>query len=460
MTLVLWYKIANKIVGKGFWALAFVALMVTDPAFIMNTRVDLGPFVLQNLLIALTIYCYQQSLEKISFYYFALSFVMMILGLANKINFLWFILSFLYVVVLYEHAFIVSICKRYYIRFSLVLAVFAGVLIAFMFFLIIPAALHFPIGGMSHVRLAQKILYVPRLYLDTFNGFNNYDIIFFKGLDTPSLVNVIELPCMFLWVFSMAYIRISKIHNTVYQYHIKPIQFFLMLFVIEFLFMLFTPHTRSPSHAMILWPLAHVLFILIIAAISQSFFKRRFLFLAKLAILIVVTSQCFADYQFDRAFKNDANSPNNLWTPAIYQLSNYVNAHINTFDNVMFADRGMSTPVFSLAKRNVDRIKMHEYWSLFTDSPDMRQCAGFVHPFFSKSDRENQQWLYKTYYQGKHNLIVMFANRGLTSNVKEGFLEFANIYHIRLSPIQTISDGDGNNIYMLFSATSSPVSTA
>ncbi len=453
VTILIWYKIAKKIVGKNFWAIAFVALLASDPAFIMNTKVDLGPIVLQNLLIALTIYFYQQAFEKKSFNYFSLSLFMMIIGLINKINFLWFILSFLYVAALYDFAFISLICKRYYLRFSLVAAGFSIMLILVLIYLILPAALHFPIGGMTHVGLEQKIFYVPLLYLNTFNGFNNYNIIFYKELSAPSLVNIIELPCLVLWLLSLAIIKIFKIHNPAYQRYIKPLRFFLLLFVIEFLFLLFTPHTRSPSHAMILWPMAHLLFIIVLAAISETFLKRNVTLITGLAVLVVVASQCFTDYQFERAFKLDVNSPNDLWTPAIYPLSNYVNKHIDAYDNVMFADRGMSTPVFALAKNNFDRVKMHEFWSLFTDNADIRECNIFIHPFLNHTDRINKEWLYKTYYRGKHNLIVMFANQGLTPNVKDEFLAFTNLYHIQLELVASISDSDGNNIYSVFSAT-------
>ncbi len=457
-TLFLWFKMANKILRNNYLSVLFIMLLATDPAYILHTKIDTSPVAIQNFLMVLTLYCYQSSFEQKGIFNISVCCFAIIFGLINKINFIWFSLAFCYVVVLYNRDHIFMLYKQNRSKFAALLVFFITALTLITALLIIPPALHYPIGGMTQTKLSEKIFFVINLYLQSLDGAWRYQSIFQKPLvtffTTPSIVNSIEISCMILWLASVGYVRFAKINNETYQQYKKAISFFLMLFIIEFMFMLFTPHTYTPGHVMVLWPLPHFLFILMLAAIASLFHRSVVvLVVSQLPTIAVIFSQCCVNHAYNVAFSDPKSYRNLIWSPVIYQLSEFVNQESSAFDNVISVDAGTQIQLFALAKNNKERLKFHEFWFLFTDVDYIRQCVLFASPTFNRDDAVNQQWVYDNYYKGKRNLIVMLTTDELRHHAKKHFIDFTVKHHIQLKPVTTIADARGKATYSLFIAT-------
>ncbi len=452
--LFIWFKIGKKLLENNYYALILLALMATDPTFIIFTKADTSPFVLQTFFMALTVFFYLRFNEDNSIKFLALSCLTIIAGLLNKISFLWFTMGFLYVVMLYHRENIILLYQRHQAKTRALFVFFIGALFFITVFMIIPPLLGYPMGIGDHkLTVIEKIPIVIKLYLETLNGNYRYFGIFFKNLDYKTLINVIEIPCLLLWLTSLSIVHIFKIENAAYERYKKPILFFLMLLVIDFLFLLFTPQTYTPGHIMVLWPLPHIVFVLMLAALI-SLFTRKIVLLTLLQMtpFALILSQCYVNYEYDTAFRKPSAYQRYIWMPAIYQLSAYVNQHADTYDNVISGDIGMNTQLFALAKNNQERLKIHELWAMFSQREDIKKCVRFLYPFFLKSDAENLQWMYVTFYKGKHNLVIVFTETEMASNAKQGFFDFAELYHIKVAPLAIIDNGAGRQIYSLYTA--------
>jgi hypothetical protein len=223
-----------------------------------------------------------------------------------------------------------------------------------------------------------------------------------------------------------------------------------MLFILEFLFLLFTPHTYATEHVMILWPLTHVLFFLIISSFIALFQKKWTVPLFSLLSVGLIISQLYVNIEYLKKFNEPTAIRSYMWTPIIYKLSEFINKNSDTFDNVISIDFGTQTPLFALAKNNNERAKFHEFWFLFTATVFLKKCAAFMYPAFNKDNATNQQWVYEHYYKKKINLVVMYTNTELARDVKQSFYQFTSLHHLRITPITIISDDNGRNVYSLY----------
>lgn len=452
-TLIIWFKITRRMFLSIFFPLIFLALLATDPAYIFHTRVDFGPVALEAFFAAVTIYCYLLFLDKKSLLYLAISCVAILLGLLNKINFLEFCLPFIYVAFLYDKRRIFPILHQQRTRSYLLLGFFFTLVAMIVIFLIIPPALHYPMGGMTKVPLSQKIPYIFRLFLTTFDSSFRYQMIFNERLKFSDVTVWIELITSSIGVLLLLYLKLCKIKNNVLDHYKQYLLFYLVLFILQFLFILFTPHTFATNHIMLLWPLNHLVFILSLAMLVALFKRPTLKIITSLSIVLCVVfcSQIYINFQYINAFKDATISKFYIWSPVIFNLNQYVSEHSGEYDNIISDVAGPHTPLLALAKNNDVRTKLHEAWFLFTDISFIQECV-HMHPLFNHDTNINQEWLYKNYFAGKKNLIITRSNGETFHNEKDGFFDFAEKHHIAIKSVTTLSDDAGQSIYTLYSA--------
>jgi Dolichyl-phosphate-mannose-protein mannosyltransferase len=457
ITLFIWYKISERIFSTKLYSLLFLTLLALDPVYIFHTRVDFGPIALQALFATLAIYFYLMYLAKASLKFLSLFLTVMLLGILNKINFLQFALSFIFVAFLYDGMRIFKIFNRRVFASSAMICLFSAVLALIIFYLIIPPALHYPMGGMTKIPLLKKIPFVFQLYRDTFNSSFRYEQIFHRHLNLADVTCLIEITAIGIVLLSLAWLRLFKIENPTVERYLPFFKFYLMLFILQFLFVLFTPHTFATNHMMLLWPLNHLLFVLALAILIALAKKTWKLAVIGLAILSTVfLSQLYVNFEYFAAFKDPFSYRTYVWSTVIYDLSHYVSEHCTEYDNVLSNVIGPHTPLLALSKNAYDRKKLYETWPLFTNYP-LIQASIRMYPLFNHDAVTNQQRLFDKYFAGKKNLVITFTNGEVFHGEKSGLFEFAAKYAIQLTPVKTLNAGDGTSVYTLYSAVSPSV---
>ncbi len=452
LTLLFWYKNAAYIFKNTAFLLFFIFIASTDPAYIIQSRFDFGPVVLQNLLVALSFYLYFRMIHDRRMLYPALLAAAMTLGLYNKLNFIWFVSAFVAAALTFYPGKIYSLCRRHAFAAICIIILFSVIIAAAIILLILPSLINVNLGFLMLAPLYSKCIYMLHLYLDTMNGAERYFFIFLDPLPAPTLVNYIEIAVFLCWLITFILSFVLRTGNRHYRRYNRLLLFFLLMFVLEFIQIVVTPQARNSEHLMILWPMHHLLFLLALASVYSLISRYRFSYALFLLPLSLAASQLYTDQLYLSAFKNPYAYKNQMWTPAVYLLSNYINHHINEYDAVISIDFGPNNQVFALANNNHDRMKFHEIYYLLTDYPPIIQYRNYVYPMFRNSDSANEEWLYTNYFKGKNNLIIMYHDKESIPGITEKFYAFAIKYDIKLNFVTTIQDAANRSMYTLLSA--------
>jgi dolichyl-phosphate-mannose-protein mannosyltransferase len=361
VTLLIFYHLLRAKLGAK-WAATTVAIMAVDPANLFPSRLDWGPTVLMHFFQASILAIWFSYRDKPQVWKLALILVCFALGFFDKFNFIWMIA-----------AFIVGICLCYpddlkklwvsYPPFARRIAVVIFLIVAgTTLYLVLPFLLHFQPARPHTMSLQAKW----NGLLSTLSGVAVAHFIFgsSNGMISfmPFWLIVIDcclaLSCLFF-----------PTRNPEAQESRKNGFFFLILGFLIFLQIAVTPQAGGPHHYSMVFPLPLLAFVFLAKSVCSSLATvrlRRFaalLFGSAAVCLFVVNLHNTAGYVSH--FRTNPHY-NPRWSPAIYSLSGYINAHGFEVNTVISVDWGLHNQLHALAPRKL-RSRMRDYWPVFRE---------------------------------------------------------------------------------------------
>ncbi|GEM_PF-1953472 len=453
VTLAIWYRNIGLLARNTVLAVAFLFIIATDPIFIIQSKLDIGPTVVQDFLLAASVCLFLPLLTNKSVLQLSLLFMTLIVGAYNKANFIWFISSCIAACAIFFPREIICVYRnnpRASLAVTVAFLILLCVIIACM---VIPSAFNYPIGNLLHVSPQEKVSYMYHLLAATLNGSVMFYYFFSSDVSAASFANVIELTAFAVWLLFALSLKVLGRRNQEFGQYSRYICFFFLIFLLELLQIVITPQGRLPAHIMILWPLNHLIFILTLYSFYSLFPSAIIGRLLLLPPVLLVVSQLYVNDIYLLQFKNPAAYKNQLWSPAVYDLSKYINEHIKEYDYVLSLDFGLNNQVFALASDNVARTKFHDIWYFFSDNPDIIRARNFFYPMFNHDDQTNWQWLYDKYFNRKKTLVIGFSGKEWIIGATEKFYRFADKYNLKVDFVTSIHDAMNNDIYNLYSVT-------
>ena len=442
LALLVWYKVGGLIFKEKIYSLLLIILMAFDPAYIFQSKLDWGPIVLQTLFTGLSAYCFFKAVKATSKdavkYWLPLLYLCLLLGLYNKLNFIWFIVGLGVAILIFYFNKIkewIALGLRFIVPFLL----FALLLCLVGVFLVIPT-LSLNIGGGSSFSLSSRILYIFNLYLNTMDGRAVFSFITTSTLRNTSWINYFNLYIALVWVVALVLYKLKKLRFS--QNVLKLTYFFITLFIVEFAQIIVTKQATGPYHIIILWPLEFIILLLMIQfmiSVLVKLWSRKSFYLSVAILLsaVLVVTEVRADLAYNQAFA----MPRDIsyrWSPAIYQLSSYINSNYTKVNNVIFTDWGIGNQILTLAKSNTERAHLLDYWPMFS----------------AVSSNTTNQQIYDAYFQGKQNFVVFFANnKEIVTGSKQHLFNFLIRNHLSYTLAEHIpikSKDYPNSIYSIY----------
>ncbi len=447
MTLIIWYENARLLTENRLFSMLFLWLIATDPFFIMYSRLDIGPTVLQNVFIAGGLWSYLRYLHSGSFRIWLLFVGCVLLGEFNKLNFIWFLLALGGAGILLHR----KTLKRYFQRdrkASLVLLLFILSQLIIGFSLIVPALSGFHIGNVGHLSLIEKLIYMIKVYWLAFNGSYMYAVLFGGKIVVSSWVVIIEIVAILVWLLLMTFARLGLLKLGKSQAARKCIILLSVIFIIEWIQTIITPQARLPEHVMVMWPLMHLIFIAVLVDLLKMF-GRHAAIICMVLVAVVVLSQLSVDYTYLLVLKSPPATINRLYSPAINRLSHYINSHIDEYDEILSADFGLNNQLVGLAQGNENRKKMHDIWFYFVNNPELIASRNMMYPSMNQSEASNLNQLYVDYFKGKHVLLVVYYPE-IIEGIVDQLYYFANYHHLEMTYAGEIDDAHYYPVYILY----------
>jgi hypothetical protein len=462
LTLIIWFKNSKFFLTGNLFPILFLFLLATDPTFIYYSKLDFGPVVLQTLLMALAFNLSLQFIKQKTPAYLFWTFFLMGVGIYNKFNFLWFVLACLLSFLINYPKEIIFIYKKNPAAVSTIFIFFMGMLSLFVVFILIPTAMNFAFGSalpyIPRSTLSEQIQYISfrtiqmsSLFFNTMNSSATYYSIFNRKIQTLSFINISGIIAFVLWLFCLIVSKSISIKNLVYRQCNSHVLFLLTLLSILFVEIILTPEARLPYHMMILWPLPQLLLFVMLQSVACLLSKFHMKYLICVLSLVVIFSQINVDRDYLMSFRNPNGSRDPQWSSAVFDLSQYVNLHINEFDGALSVGVSPNNQLLALSLTNNDRTKFHDIWWFFLNESPEKKMFGFFHPKFNQGSNANLEWINKNYFIKKNNLIIINAF-GKDLPVNANFFAFAKKYSIQLSPLTNIYNGSNELIYSLYLA--------
>lgn len=439
LALFIWYKVSKLIFREKLYSLLLIVLMALDPAYIFQSKLDWGPIVLQTLFTGLSAYCFFRAIKgtgrEAVKQWLPLLYVCLLLGLYNKLNFLWFIVGLGVSLLIFYSPKI----KEWYkqgIAFVIPFLLFVLFLGLAGIFLILPSLQL----GSSGISLSTRVPYIFNLYLNTMNGRAVYALIMKGVLNHYSWINYFNLYAFIIWLVTIIIDKVKKLRQS--NGLLRLTYFFMTLFLIELIQIIATNQAGGPHHIIILWPLQLIVLLLMMQFIVSVLVKlwsnkTVYLLAAVLLLSVLGVTEINADLAYNKAFA----TPQNIsyrWSPAIYQLSSYVNNNYLKVNDVIFSDWGMGNQVLTLAKSDNEKKRLIDEWPVFANPPNL----------------SSQEQFYETYFHDKSDFVVTYSGSNeVIAGTKQNLFNFLrehNLYYTLVKQIPAKSKSDINTVYSVY----------
>ncbi|MBW4673532.1 MAG: hypothetical protein KME52_05790 [Desmonostoc geniculatum HA4340-LM1] len=460
LTLVLCFYLGKIIFNQ--WIASLIAIVLaTDPSFIYTTRLDWGPvvfmifFKILALFIFFKIISYPHTLPNHKFInWYVLLLVALILGLWDKLNFIWFMSAFFICSMSFYFKSIIKIWSIYKSKILVPTITFIAIMILMIAVLIIPV-FNLNIGEKTQETLLERFLRVSNVYEITVSGKAVYEWIFNQSLSEISWVNQLTFINIILLLIILAVAILLKCNYKSY-FNLgfdtrKTLLFFTLLFALIYMQMVFTRQVGWAHHIMILFPFQHffniaavLVVVELIIQIYKILVKNRYQLIKIACITLVVlmfgnliNSQLKVNNNYSLAL-DDKKSFNNIWSPAIYELSQYLGNYRDKVDSIISADWGFHTQLHGLAETQA-RSKYIDLWSIFNE--------------LDKSSKDEQENFYKTFFKGKINIVLLHAeNSAIMKNSRSNFIKFSSIFLKEIKLEKSFHNGKNEVIYEVYAA--------
>ncbi|HET8644231.1 MAG TPA: hypothetical protein VFO85_02005, partial [Vicinamibacteria bacterium] len=148
-------------------------------------------------------------------------------------------------------------------------------------------------------------------------------------------------------------------------------------------------------HVLVLWPFPHLAAALSLVLAYRRLardppWRRALVTVAAAAMAVIVAGQVRAALRYERDVYAASRTPNPLFTPAIYELSRWVNPRLPKVASVITADWGLRYPLRTLAPAG-ERQKVRDFWLVFREH-----------------DRGEGRYLYKEWFEGRRVIAVSY----------------------------------------------------
>jgi hypothetical protein len=415
--------------------LLFVMVMATDPAFIINSRLDYGPVVLMLFFKMLSLYLFFRMIQEKSVPRLAGLLICLLAGLYDKLNFIWHIIGLGMAAAAIFYQELAGIVRRNPFKVMACMAGFGGILVWAGFHTILPL-LNSP--SMIPARsLYEKLKFVEVLYLITMNGIAFYLFLFNALPETVTLANTL---LSFSGAGLLAYLWIHQQNHLTLKcdpWVIRLASFFLFSGLLITAQIALTRQAGGQHHFMILYPYHHLLMFSVLYGWTRMIpLGRRWI---AWGVVIVITgmlihSQTAMMKNYFSGFKEEKGF-DARWDTRIYDLA----GDLNTMDAdaVLSTDWGLHNQISALADEG-RRGRYHDCWQIFNvPLPDTIK-----------------QWMYETRFKGKTTCIITHGQDFLImKNTRKHFFDFADQYELNMELIQQYKNSQGQILYEIYCST-------
>ncbi len=310
------YRALIKQIGI-FKGMAVISLVSLSASFIVFTRLDNGPVVLEFLLKILSLFFILKYFEKFSIKYLFLFWVVMFLGVFNKLNFIWYVnASVLAILVIYFKDIYLNHKKDKLIKIS-ALSILSYLLI-FGYFLYINKFYHLT-SSLGFVGWSR----VKSLLIGVVDGSWNYQYIYSNASISSSIYFYI-IGLFILIGIPVGINNIFKRKELITSRFLLFSDLILSVLVTE---IMFTKQATAGWHYFSIYPLIQISFIISIFLILKLVFENNKKILYVVFSLLVI---CMCTYQlnvYSKYLKLVGHEPiNPIWSPGIFSLINYTKA--------------------------------------------------------------------------------------------------------------------------------------
>jgi hypothetical protein len=377
MTLLILFQLIKGKLGP-VWGIACVWIMAVDPVNLFPSRLDWGPTVLMHFFQAAIFALWFSYRSRPNLWKIVLILLCAALGFFDKFNFIWLVV-----------ALVVAVCLCYpdslknlwfsTPKFGRWVAAFAGLIGLLTVLFLVLRVLRVYAGKSLELGLQAKWGGL----LSTFSGDavayflfgNNSGIITFL----PFWLIVIDCCLLLAWLFFPGQDGQARDDS-------KTGLFFALIGFLIFLQIVITPQAGGPHHYLMIFPLPFLAF----AFLAQPLYRRigttnlrRFATIVLLFAVVCVFVVNFHNTLWYLTRLRTGSQYNPRWSPAIYSLSDYINAHGFEAQSVISTDWGLHNQLHALAPEQL-RWRMRDCWPLFMtlDTENQGQQAAVLSRIF------------------------------------------------------------------------------
>jgi Dolichyl-phosphate-mannose-protein mannosyltransferase len=402
ITLLIFYQLMRAKLG-AVWAIIPLWIMAVDPANLFPSRLDWGPTVLMHFFQAAILALWLSYRGRPKVWKLVLICICAGLGFFDKFNFIWLILAFVLGVSLCDPDSLKNlwISSSRFSRWTAVIGFLIG-LGAMLFFIL--SVLHLRAASLPPMNLQAK--------WDGLRSFLSGDAVAYLLFENSSWVIsfvpfwlivtdcCLVLACLF-FLGQNAEARESRRNGF----------FFLLIGFLIFVQIVVTPQAGGPHHYSMIFPLPLLTFVFLAQPIYSQLATKNLRRLA--ACLLVSAAVCVFIVNLHNVagylsrFRTTSHY-NPRWSPEIYSLSQYINAHGLEAQSVICVDWGLHNQLHALAPREL-QLRMHDDW-----------------PFFQKLGKENQERqsanLNVIFPEGKSLALTFAASKETFPETRRNFL--------------------------------------
>lgn len=303
------------------WAsLCILALTALDASYIMFTRLDNGPVVLDFLLKIVGIFLLLRFLRSQRLWPLAGFWVIMLLGVFNKLNFIWDVNALVGGFVLIYGLGLWRKIKRGELWWIVSLST-AGYLFCVGYYLYISKAYHLPnsLGFVGWNTIKNNL--VPVI---TGSWFYNYAL-------SPSKIGTTWIFWFMLTMITAGILCLLKLCKNHKAFNIRLVQFFGFIVVSLFLLLAQIFMTRQATagwHYFSVYPLFETAFVLSLFLLARTVWPKQQQ-LVTFSVVAIVGACCFYQLYIYRFYAAAYNKPANsvIWSAAIYSLADFTRSH-------------------------------------------------------------------------------------------------------------------------------------
>jgi len=420
-------KLTNKIFNKEF-ALIVLLILALNPTLVYMTRLDVGPNVLELFLKSVACFLfYRFFFEKASFNNLILGFIILGMGLFNKLNFIWFINASYATIFIFNFECIrKGIVEKDVKNLKPYLAIAASYVVYATYLIIIIKGYN-----LVHTSDSSSILDSFINKVSVMNGVVNGTT--FLGYIYSKVNSKIYTYILYLYGFIIVCGSILNLINkkSAFIEKYKRIYFSICLLIFfDSIQIVLTKEATAPWHAFTIYPFFTIVLVYSLYSIHHVLGAYRAnvanLMLAGLVSIIVIY-QCSVIVSYFN--KLGTSTKNVAWSDEIYKLIDYTK---NTNAKFVSLDWGF-----------------HNVLIAFDNKKDKYHELSFA--INGNITEDEKKWITKSYIQDSSVVFISHSDKGqIFTKALENFKNLAKESNKDLIVIKTFKDSYGE-IYLLYS---------